>query len=104
MVHQKLCHGTISETKDLRKASVSQWVAGHSGLTEVRDLREATTLGYVMDLINSKDLAMAMDVLGQRLVAIQKKSSGTDWKKEEQVELAMSGASQLPAGMLKLTQ
>ena len=57
-----------------------------------------------MDLINSKDLAMALDVLGQRLVAIQKKSTGTDWKKAEQVELATSGTSQLPAGMLRLTK
>ena len=57
-----------------------------------------------MDLVNRDDLEAAMDVLAQRLVAIQKKSSGTDWAKAEQLELTVHGVSTMPSGMLKLTQ
>ena len=78
MVHQKLCHGVLKETKDLRKVNVCQWVSGHSGLTEVRNLREANTLAYVVDLINSRDLAMALNVLSQRLVPFKRKAQA--WK------------------------
>ena len=104
MVHQKICHGSVTQSKQLRRANVSQWVSSHSGLTEMRDVREAATLGYVMDLIQSKDLEAAMDVIAQRLVAIQKKAQGTDWKKAENLELASHGVGCIPGGMLRLTQ
>ena len=104
MVHQKICQGVVRQTKQLRLANVSQWVTSHSGVSEVRDVREAATLGYVMDLIQQEDLESAMDVIAQRLVAIQKKAQGTDWKKAENLELASHGMSSLPGGMLRLTQ
>ena len=54
----------------LRRASVSTWARAHAGLTEVRGLSEVQTLGLVMHLINTEDLATAMDVLAQRIIAI----------------------------------
>eukprot|EP00972_Heterocapsa_arctica_P095919 14153163-Heterocapsa_arctica.AAC.1 len=71
MVHQKLSHGIVRNTRELRSVSVSQWAAQYSGLTELRDLREIQTLAYVMDLVNMRDMEQAMDVLAQRVIAIQ---------------------------------
>ena len=50
---------------------MTTWAQAHSGLTELRDQREVQTLALVMDLINAQDLATAMDVLAQRIIAIQ---------------------------------
>ena len=78
----------MRRTVSLRNASVSQWAAQHSGLTEVRDQREVATLAQVMDLINPRTLEEAMDVLAQRIVAIQQaKKKGGSWEKAESIEL-----------------
>ena len=60
MVHHKLSHGRLTDTKQLRQASVTTWAAAHSGLTELRDQSEVQTLALVIDLINAQDLATAM--------------------------------------------
>jgi hypothetical protein len=106
IVHQRMMHGPLKRTKQLRDVNVSQWAASSTGLTEVRDLREVATLAAVMDYINSRDLGTAMDIIAQRVVAIQKaKSTGSDWKKAEALELVtQSGNSALPSGMLRLVQ
>ena len=105
MVHQKLLHGSVTKTSQLRKVNVSQWAAGSTGLTETRDLREVATLSYIMDMINVGDLETAMDVIAQRIMAIQKaKSAGSNWKKAEALELVVGNSFGLPGGMLRLTQ
>ncbi len=105
MVHRKLSHGRISQSKQLRRASVSQWATAHSGLSEIRDQREVQTLALVMDLVNTDDLAAAMDVLAQRIIAVQRaKSKGGNWDKAENVELlAGVGSGAAASGLLKLT-
>ena len=105
MVHRKLSRGRLSETKQLRQASVTTWAQAHSGLTELRDQREVQTLALVMDLINGQDLATAMDVLAQRIIAIQRaKSKGGSWEKAEAAELlAGTGGGVAAGGLLKLT-
>ena len=77
LVHQKLSHGLVRRTGDLRKVSCAQWATQYTGLTEVRDLREVQTLAAVMDLINMADLETAMDTLDHRIVAIQSRSART---------------------------
>ena len=58
-----------------------------------------------MDMINVGDLETAMDVIAQRIMAIQKaKSAGSDWKKAEALELVVGNSFGLPGGMLRLTQ
>ena len=105
MVHRKLSHGRLTETKQLRQASVTTWAAAHSGLTELRDQREVQTLALVIDLINARDLATAMDVLAQRIIAIQRaKTKGGSWEKAETVELLTgTGGGVAAGGLLKLT-
>ena len=39
LVHQMLCQGPVLENRQLHKANVNQWVAGHAGLAEKRDVR-----------------------------------------------------------------
>ena len=105
MIHQKLSAGRVTQTKQLRDVSVSSWAERHAGVTETRDQREIATLAAVMDAVNGRMLAEAMDILSQRIVAIQRaKTSGSSWAKAENLELVISGAGAgATAGMLKLT-
>ena len=41
------------------------------GLSDIRDLREIATLAFAMDTVSRNELAPAMDVLAQRILAIQ---------------------------------
>ena len=104
-VHQRLSHGPVRRTASLRNASVAQWAAQHSGLTEVRDQREVATLAQVMDFINLRTLEEAMDVISQRIVAIQQaKKKGGSWEKAEHIELTNPmNAAAAPSGLLRLT-
>ena len=70
-VFSRLCKGVFRQQGDLQTVSVSAWAAQHSGLTDIRDLREIQTLAYAMDSVNRGELAQAMDVLSQRILAIQ---------------------------------
>ena len=56
MVHQRLSQGIIKNSRDLREVSVQAWAERHSGLSELRDLREVMTLAAVMDAVNSDAL------------------------------------------------
>ena len=106
LCHQKLSHGMVKKTGDLRKVSVQQWAEKYAGLTELRDQREVLTIAAVMDAINTKDLEIAMDILAQRVVAVQQaKSKGGTWEKAEKLELtggASSGGT-ATGGMLRLS-
>ena len=105
MVHQRMNSGRLSESKQLREVSVTQWAQQAAGLSEVRDQREVLTLASVMDHINANDLATAMDILSQRISAVQRaKTAGGDWKKAEALELVMGIGSMARGGMLKLGQ
>jgi len=104
-VYAKLSKGLmLTRSKQLRAASVAAWV-DRAGLTGVRDVREVLTLGYVMDCISKKELAQAMDILAQRILAIQSaKRKGGTWERAEMLELTpTSGAAMAPGGMLQLT-
>jgi hypothetical protein len=104
MAHQKVSNGRVMRTKDLRNTSVSAW-AQMQEVGETRDKREVATLAWVMDLINLKDLEVAMDVLSQRILAIQRaKAKGGSWEKGEMIELTPGGGGCMAAGLLKLTQ
>lgn len=105
MVHQRLSHGLPKRLSDLRKVSVQQWAQGFTGLTEVRDLREVATLAAAMDMINVDDLEQAMDILSQRILAVQQaKRKGGSWGKAEAIELTPSaGSGAAASGVLRLT-
>jgi hypothetical protein len=88
----RLSKGHVTKSGQLREASVASWAGQYTGLTEVRDLREVMTLANIMDSINRREMAQAMDVLSQRIVAIQlAKRKGGSWDKAELVELVPSG-------------
>ena len=58
-----------------------------------------------MDAVNARDLALAMDILAQRIIAVQQaKRKGGTWEKAEAIELtAPAGADAVAGGLLRLT-
>ena len=105
MIHQKMSAGRISQTKQLRNVSVPSWAERHAGVTETRDQREIATLAAIMDAVNGKQLAEAVDIFSQRIVANQRaKARGSSWSEAENLELVLSnsGAGAI-AGMLNLS-
>ena len=106
MVHQKYTQIMMGETKDLRSHNLVEWAALHCTVTEKRDQRELATLCLAMDCINARRLASAMDVLAQRVNAIQvAKGAGGSWEKAARIELTLpSGANTTSSGLLRLTQ
>jgi hypothetical protein len=63
--------GRIAETKQLRRVSTVQWQERHANLKDIRDQKEVLTLCTAIDYINEERLAEALDVLSQRVLAIQ---------------------------------
>eukprot|EP00974_Lingulodinium_polyedra_P018063 1749794-Lingulodinium_polyedra.AAC.1 len=59
-----------------------------------------------MDAINGDQLAACMDILSQRIQAIQAaKTKGGSWEKAAKIELALpQGALAGSSGLLRLTQ
>ena len=64
-------------------------------------------MAAAMDAINMNGLGSCMDILTQRVVAIQQANKkGGSWEKAEQVELTSgvgSNSSTLAGGLLRLT-
>ena len=78
----------VEKTKQLRPVSVGQWASQHHGLSNLRDIREVMTLAAALDAINAREVARAMDILCQRVLAVQaaKAKKGGSWEKAEQFE------------------
>ena len=57
-----------------------------------------------MDLVNDRQLEAAMDVLSQRISALQAtKGKGGSWEKASRIELTVApGSGAQPSGLLKL--
>ena len=103
-VFARLSKGRVTKTSQLREASVVSWATQHAGLTEIRDIREVLTLAEAMDSINRREIARAMDILAQRILAVQQaKRKGGSWDKAEAIELIPSGNSLASSSMLALT-
>jgi hypothetical protein len=96
--------GRIAETKHMRRVSTVQWQERHANLKDIRDQKEVLTLCTVIDYINDDRLAEALDVLSQRVLAIQgAKSTGGSWEKSSKLELTNEpGSSSLTGGLHKL--
>ena len=107
-VHRRCGLGAVKETKDLRVAPVRTWAAKSecTGLSDLRDCRELATLATVMDHINLNEVAQALDVIVQRIGAIQiAKQKGSTWERAERSELIPgAGTLMAPSGVLQLTQ
>ena len=94
--------GSVRETKELRDVSLTDWVQkGGSTLTEIRDVREVTTLAAICDAIQADRLEEAMDLITMRIHALQSaKAKGGSWDKAQKLELiASQTADLLPAGL-----
>ena len=106
MIHQRVNQTMLKRSSELRNHSVVDWVQRCSGLVELRDTREAQTLAMAMDAINQNQLATCMDILAQRIQAIQAaKAKGGSWEKAAKIELALpQGALAGYSGLLRLTQ
>eukprot|EP00435_Cladocopium_sp_Y103_P064058 s576_g25.t1 len=103
-VHARLSKGTMSRSSQLREASAVSWAHQFSGLSEVRDLKEVLTLCEILDHINRREIARALDILCQRIVAIQAaKAKGGSWEKAEALELTNSQKTLASSSMLALT-
>ena len=80
--------GMVRKSKELRDIDVTRWVQECTGLTELRDRREALTLATVMNYINMDAAEKAMDTICMRLVALQRaKAKDGSWQKACKVEL-----------------
>ena len=103
-VYARLSKGTISRSSQLRDVSVTAWAHQFAGLTEVRDMKEVVTLAEILDHVNRREISRALDVLCQRILAIQSaKGKGGSWEKAENLELVNTQKSLAPSSMLALT-
>jgi hypothetical protein len=105
LVRTKMGQGNVTQTKQLRRVDMAQWVSsGQSGLKELRDQREASTLAAAIDHINNDRVAQAMDVMAMRLTALTRaKAAGGSWDKASRMELIGDGAEALgPSGLSAL--
>ncbi|CAK8990988.1 unnamed protein product, partial [Durusdinium trenchii] len=83
-VYSRLSKGSLTRTGQLRDVSVTSWAHQFSGLTEVRDLKEVVTLAEILDSVNRKEISRALDIICQRIIAIQSaKQKGGSWEKAE---------------------
>ena len=103
-IYARLSKGRLTKSSQLRQADVSTWASQFSGLTEIRDVREVLTLAEAMNAINRKEISRAMDLLAQRILAIQlAKQTNGSWDKAMGIELIPSGnCLATAAGMLAL--
>ena len=103
-IYSKIHKGVLGHSRQLREVNVAAWASAHTGLTETRDLREVSNIAAAMDAIQKDEVAVALDILAQRVISIQNaKKPGGKWEKSEQVELICpSGAGLASAGMLSL--
>eukprot|EP00439_Symbiodinium_sp_Y106_P032441 s2228_g3.t2 len=103
-VYARLSKGTLSRSSQLREASVAAWAHQFTGLTEIRDIKEVLTLAEILDSVNRREIARALDILCQRILAIQAaKMKGGSWEKAEAIELISTQKSLASTGMLALT-
>eukprot|EP00435_Cladocopium_sp_Y103_P036094 s2046_g9.t1 len=103
-VYSRLSKGALTRSSQLREVSVTSWAQQFSGLTEVRDIKEVTTLAEILDAVNRKEISQALDVLCQRILAIQAaKQKGGSWEKAEAIELVDNRKSLASSSMLALT-
>ncbi len=103
-VYARLSKGTVNQSSQLREASAVSWAHQFSGLTEVRDQKEVLTLCEILDHVNRREIARALDILVQRIVAIQSaKAKSGSWEKAESLELVSNQRSLASSSMLALT-
>jgi hypothetical protein len=103
-VYARLSKGTLARSAQLREVSVAAWANQFAGLAEIRDMKEVLTLAEILDNINRKEVARALDILVQRILAIQMaKSKGGSWEKSESIELLSSQKGLASSSMLALT-
>eukprot|EP00435_Cladocopium_sp_Y103_P062484 s896_g24.t1 len=103
-VYTRLSKGSLTRSSQLRDVSVTSWAQQFSGLTEVRDLKEVVTLAEILDAVNREEISQALDVLCQRILAIQSaKTKGGTWEKAEAIELVDNRKSLASTSMLALT-
>jgi len=103
-VYQRLSKGTLNRSSQLREPSVTAWAHQFSGLTEIRDIKEVVTLSEALDAVNRREIAQAMDILCQRILAIQAgKTKGGSWERAEAIELVNNTKTLASSSMLALT-
>ena len=103
-VYSRLSKGSLTRSSQLRQVSVAAWAQQFSGLTEVRDMKEVVTLAEILDAVNREEISQALDVLCQRILAIQAaKQKGGTWEKAEAIELVDNRKSLASTSMLALT-
>ena len=93
--------GMITKSSQLRDLSLSSWAAQFTGLAEVRDLQEIMTIAAAIDRVNRREISQALDILCQRVLAIQcAKRRGSSCEKAETLELIPGAGSSLASGSM----
>ncbi|CAK9024414.1 unnamed protein product [Durusdinium trenchii] len=70
----------------------------------VHQLQEVITLAEVLDAVNRKEIAQALDIISQRILAIQQaRQKGGSWEKSEAIELVDTRKTLASTSMLALT-
>ena len=105
MVHQRFSQPIMRETREMRSHSPVDWATHFNNLSDIRDQKEIMTLCLAMDPTNARKLETAMDVLAQRINAVQAtKSKGGSWEKAAKIELTLlPGQTSSSSGLLRLT-
>ena len=79
--------GSVTQSEELRQVNVSAWATKFAELNDVRDQREVATLIALMDKIQAYEVEEAMDIMVQRIVAIQEaKEKAGSWDKASKFE------------------
>ena len=103
----KLLRGPPERLRDLYQTGPTVWAASHSGLKEIRDLREVQVLSKLIAEINKNRIPEAVDIIAQRIREIlTAKKSGSSWDKGALLSLMPSDQASmttpLPDGALDL--
>ena len=87
-VFERLNSTAATNEKQLYGMDVHKWARDHSGLKELRDLRECQTLALIIQKLGRDQLPQAMDVACQRIKSVTlAKSPKGSWEQSAKVEL-----------------
>ena len=94
MVFRRQWHRSVTHTRLLHDVSVTEWASQCTGIVEPRDLQEVATLALALDLVNANKVDSALDVIAQRILAVQRaQKDGGSWKKAKRMELVRSSST-----------
>ena len=94
MVFRRQWHRSVTHTRLLHDVSVTEWASQCTGIVEPRDLQDVATLALALDLVDANKVDSALDVIAQRILAVQRaQKDGGSWKKAKRMEMVRSSST-----------